>query len=214
MTMTTSNNIVETRFLKNQQARVAAVSRRHETEREHKAQVSQLWTRLQNEMAAWRQRLQSGGKRQEALRDLAVLQNDLSQLQKEVLTMELPISDVTLLHKEFGTCWEELQRVRDEICPPTKFVFRRYRAALLEKQQQINQSQENNTVEQGDTLQQQYRTKVCMGRAIQDLQNATIVEDENGTITIVQQNKDPMVIPTSTETALVLQNLCQCHVTM
>ena len=49
---------------------------------------------------------------------------------------------------------ERTQQERDRVCPPIKFVFRRYRAAIKKQQQQ-----RNNNTNQNDQQQKRFQIK-------------------------------------------------------
>lgn len=67
--------------------------------------------------------------------------NAASRAQRELLSMivpppadELPATDLRLLHRDFSQCQTNLDACRNRLLPKGKFVFGRYRQALLQKQ--------------------------------------------------------------------------------
>jgi hypothetical protein len=205
----------EKRFLQNQEARTAAV-RKHAKGNDTNA----FWRDFRGKLALWNNRLEQHSMecrtamdRQRALQELETLQQDLNIMRKDVLAaLELPVADLRLLHNEFASCAQRLQLGREVVCPTTRFVFARYRAAWKERKTVTPQehSSENN----------QRRTKltsvVPQGRTIQDLEGALVVEqiDRNVSVTFGGGNVDIIKLPSLGSTSLVLRNLRNCQLSM
>ena len=203
----------ETRFLQNQQARKDAVRKHIKTN-----DANSFWADLRGEMELWNTRVEQhnheyliAAERQLALQALATLQQDLKAMQKAALIkLELPVSDLRLLHSEFAACAQRLQNARDVACPPTRFVFSRYRAAMKEQKTAIGEE----IVMKENTKVCESKTGVTKGRCIQDLNDAYIVEQEDIGVTVAfgDGKVDSLDLDCMGSTSLVLQNLRRCHV--
>ena len=55
---------------------------------------------------------------------------------------DLPPGDVRLLSTELASLQRRLEELRDDICPPELFVFRRYRAAMADREREKNDRDE------------------------------------------------------------------------
>ena len=126
--------------------------------------------------------------------------------------VELPISDIRLLHKEFTMRATRLNQDREELCPSTKFVFQRYRAAMKEQNSQI-------MVEETPKLTHAtIRPMILTNRnAIHDLHDVAIVEESNGRVRIQSDSGKVSVCDTTNEkssSSIILQNLRNCRVQM
>lgn len=149
--------------------------------------------------------------RQLALQELETLQQDLKTMQKAALIkLELPVSDLRLLHSEFAACAQRLQNARDVACPPTRFVFSRYRAAWKEQ----NAAMGEELIMKEETKIYPLKTGVTKGRCIQDLNDAVVVEllDIGVSVTFGDGKVDSLNLDSTGSTSLVLQNLHRCHV--
>jgi hypothetical protein len=155
--------------------------------------------------------------RQEALHTLEQLQGECKQLQTEALSAsELPVSDLRLLHQEFATCAQQLHDARNIVSPPTRFVFARYRAAWNEREKPVEQIGEEKK-ESGENAGRPAKkvSTFAQGRVIQDLNNATIIEESDGAVRVTSTDMEASsILELSESNSLVLQDLRRCQVTM
>ena len=204
----------EARFLQNQEARTAAVRKHTKTN-----DVHAFWRDLRGKLAEWGNRLEqqkhecrTANERQLALQELETLQQELKAMQKDALAeLELPVADLRLLHNEFASCAQQLQDARDVVCPPTRFVFARYRAAWKER---MTTHGDEKVVEQEKEVKS--KAFVTQGRTIQDLADAVIVEQEDGSVRVTSGGGkvDTLKLESIGSMSLVLQNLRHCQVSM
>jgi hypothetical protein len=212
----------EARFLQNQEARTAARRKHNKTNDSHV-----FWKDLRGKLASWRDRLtaiadddtahKTASNRQEALHALDQLQEECKQFQTEALSAsELPVSDLRLLHQEFATCAQQLHDARNVVSPPTRFVFARYRAAWNDRERPVELTREEEE-EIGNNFGKPTKevSTFARGRVIQDLNNATIIEEFDGAVRVASTDQDAIsVLELSESTSLVLQDLRHCQVTM
>lgn len=201
----------EQRFLRNQEARLAARHKHTKTQ-----DVHAFWRDLRGTLALWNERLAEISKandRHAALNELDVLQNDLKVLQKEALSeLELPVSDLKLLHNEFASCSEKLQETHNIVSPPTRFVFSRYRAAWKERESK------DVKIEAKPAEEPIVKTsKVAQGRVIADMSNATIAEGADGIVQVTSNDDGTtgtLQLDSVESSSLVVQNLRGCKVSL
>jgi hypothetical protein len=137
-------------FLQNQQARTIDRPHRQKATEELYA----FWTRLRSELSEWDQRLKGLEelsstthlylRRQSSLLEL---QHELERIRKHCLAStlyyddwpvpeSLPVADLRLLHAECTKYSQKLEAYKERFLPKGKFVFKRYREALAERNAQ------------------------------------------------------------------------------
>ena len=84
--------------------------------------------------------------------------SDAANTEEKGLTLQLPATvpdhlppgDVRLLTTELGSLQNRLEDLREDICPPELFVFRRYRAAMAARREShMNKSEEGDDADCG-----------------------------------------------------------------
>jgi hypothetical protein len=205
----------EKRFLQNQEARAAAVHKHSKGN-----DTNAFWREFRGKLALWNSRLdkhsiecRTATDCQRALQELETLQHELNLMRKDVLAeLELPVADLRLLHNEFASCAHRLQNGRDLVCPATRFVFSRYRAAWKERKTvtaQENSSEKNQRGIKSTGV-------VPEGRTVQDLEHAVVVEQIDGSVIVTfgASHVDILKLESLGSTSLVLRNLRYCQVSM
>jgi hypothetical protein len=205
----------ERRFLHNQEQRLTAV-RKHDKGND----LHDFWRDFRGKVALWKGRVEDLGheykkssERQLALLKLENLHADLKIIQKDALShFDLPVADLRILHNEISSCNHQLQSTRNVLCPPTRFVFTRYRAAWKDKTSTSKEC-ENKNIENIVKISDKV---VTQGRMIQNMSYATILENEDGTfnITYDNDNLNKITLELDTSASLVLSNLFRCSVSM
>jgi len=136
---------------------------------------------------------------------------------------ELPVADVRLLHKEFTDRSLRLEQIRNELCPPTKFVFRRYRAAMQRHKQKKQKQQSSpplllgqNSKATEETENEKNEKPISMGTVIEKLEMARVVEQANGTIIIfvTEEEQSRTLNHSSSDGSLTIRDLQGCHVSL
>lgn len=204
----------EKRFLQNQIARAAAVHKHTKVN-----DTIAFWREFRGKLALWNNRLdqqniecRTATDRQRALHELEILQQELNIMRKDALDeLELPVADLRLLHNEFTYCAQRLQNGRNVVCPTTRFVFARYRAAW--KERTTMSSHENSSENQRGIKS---TSVVPLGRTVQDLEHALVVEQMDGSVsvTFVGGDVDILKLESLASMSLVLQNLRHCELFM
>lgn len=223
----------EARFLEARQARATQRLQQQNDRKARHEDLNQFWTSLRRDMDAWDNRLtalqeqqkaisiQTAFQRTSCIEQLDSLLQDLHALKRNCLSSndipELPPADVRLLHQEFTTLATRLDQVREELIPPTKFTFKRYRAAMQQQKLRKNESTTDGAQENAvyNSTPSSLLTSLG-GNVIQNYSDATLILDANGKLTIQTGNGEKSVVEQSdTESSsLLLQNLKHCQVTM
>lgn len=203
----------EARFLEAREARTARPRRKAHQD------LHDFWSALREDLRQWESRLDAllqeehphtASQRKESIEKLHVLLADLQNLRRQCLSstdIELPPADVRLLHEEFTNLATRLDQARNEIVPPTKFTFKRYRAAM-------------RGMESSTEMKQKTRVSTKLpsqltfgGRVIQDHCDASLILDKRSLS--IQTSEESIVRKEETDTSsLLLQNLKRCRVTM
>ena len=209
----------ETQFLEGHKRRNDKLAKRHR----NTDVLDAFWKVLRKSLNEWDNDLDAlqlsttitAKQRREVSGAFNHFEETLKCLQRDSLAfdqVELPISDVRLLHKEFTQRTTRLDRDREELCPSTKFLFHRYRAAMKEQYTQnvLNETPKSTRV--------QLRPKVIINKnAIHDLDNVAITEERNGRVTI-QSESGKVSVWADTEnnspSSIILKNLRSCRVQM
>ena len=140
----------EQAFLKSHAARTQAAQQRRTASRNKSQQVTAFWKDIRDDLREWDGRLQSvvatndtalslttESVRSVSMQQLDTMQDSLRELRRKALSPSvedvLPVADVRILYQEFANRVQRLDEYRKEWCPPSKFVFRRYRAALQQQ---------------------------------------------------------------------------------
>jgi hypothetical protein len=205
----------EKRFLHNQEQRLASIRKHDKGNNLH-----DFWRDFRGKVALWKEKVEKLGhecktssERQLAMRQLESLHLDLKSLQRDALiSFELPVADLRILHNEISNCNYQLQSARDIVCPPTRFVFTRYRAAWNDKISNAREGEREsneNAVKIPDKI-------VTQGRIIHNLSHATIFENEDGTFNVNYESDTSscMRLDLDTSASLVLSNLFRCSISM
>lgn len=209
-------NEVEARFLRNQKARTDGISN---ISKHKKDELFSFWATFRENIKDWKSRLSACKlmpclptfNRQQAMNTLDEMVNELKMLQKNALAaeVELTATDLKLLHKEFATCRTEMEEVREIIYPSTRFVFKKYRAALREQRDVSNASV-------GDSVANFARTEpqsLELGRSVQNISNSEVNEEKDGSFTI-ESNGNISTLRRQTATSLVVQDLHNCKISL
>lgn len=178
-----------------------------------------FWSALREDLRQWDSRLEAllrqehphtASQRKEAIETLHFLLADLQNLRRQCLSstdIELPPADVRLLHEQFTNLATRLDQARDEIVPPTKFIFKRYRDAMRRMDSYTEMKQTTN-------VSAKLPSRLAFaGNVIQDHCDASLILDKKSLSiqtsegTIVRQEETDMSL-------LLLQNLKRCRVTM
>ena len=221
-------NPAEEGFLRAQEARTAALTRRG-----RKNEIYDFWSELKNDLKEWdtlRDALLtdsalSAGAASTRLEQLLQLLRDLRRkaLSPSLEYPELPVADVRVLHNELTDRSQRLEEARDKLCPPDKFVFRRYRAAMHKRSIEKKTNRVNKTaVDPNDAkglmpMPTPTRSpEPSVGRTIQNHHKAIIVEDVAGKTTIQFESGQSTRLDVSGEAdgSITLRDLHECQITL
>jgi hypothetical protein len=206
----------EARFLEAREVRAARPRRKVHQDLAH------FWSSLQGEWSKWESRLDAllqeerphtASQRKESMETLDILLADLQNLRRQCLSstsnVELPPADVRRLYQDFTNLATRLDQAREEIISPTKFIFKRYRAAMKGKETSLGESKK--TVSAKRTL---LPSRLTSGASIiKGYCDATLILDK--TSLSIQTGEETTVRQQETDTSsLLLQNLSRCRVHM
>ena len=208
----------EARFLEAREARTARSTRRPHHD------LHTFWSALREDVRQWESRLETllreehphtASQRKESIEKLHALLTDLQNLRRQCLSstdIELPPADVRLLHEQFTTLAMRLDQARDEIIPPTKFTFKRYRAAMSRNMESSAETKPSTNVV---STKQQLPSRLTFGgrHVLQDHCDSSLILDARSLS--IQTSEGTVVRQEGTDTPLlVLQHLKQCRVTL
>jgi hypothetical protein len=248
-TMSSSPSTAEARFLESREKRFQERSNRSKHHRPNNDDVVSFWKCTRDMLQQWSDRLHdiipendnrtclTAAQRIRTEAQLDSLLLELQQLRKQCLLVndesrdfELPLADVRLLHEEFTKHAMKLDTVRQQLCPPTKFVFKRYRAAMRERaeNEEVNDVLETQVVthqhDDRDTARQEKPQQVThRGNVVEKYSDNTIVVQQDGSIRVQQKGTDEqtttIISPSndgevSSSSSLLLQDLQNCDVTL
>lgn len=206
----------EARFLEAREVRAARPRRKVHQD------IAHFWSTLRGEWSKWESRLDAllqeerpytASQRKESMETLDILLADLQNLRRQSLSstsnVELPPADMRLLYQDFTKLATRLDQAREEIISPTKFTFKRYRAAM--KGEDTSLGGTKTTVCTKETL---LPSRLTLGASIiQDYCDATLTLDK--TSLSIQIGEENIVRQQETDTSsLLLQNLSRCRVDM
>lgn len=212
---------MEARFLEAQAARTAALSH----SRQKRVALIEFWKEIHEELQLWRSSLDrlttesannKSTPRSEAVPQLEELQRQLRGLRRKALSPssecpELPDGDVRLLHTKFTSHAQALEQAKTTLCPPSKFVFKRYREALEKREIKETEKPESQAVQEKPT--RRTTPQRLNGNMIHDMEGAQIViHDRQAKVTLGNETKD-ITLDTNVST-LSLQKLTRCSVTV
>ena len=212
----------EARFLESQKARLEA---RNKSSRRQRAQeLAVLSSALQSKLASWTHKLQAlQGSSEHLSLELSSLQSELRELKKHCISGghstllptvpdHVPLADLQRWHQTFADCQKQLDRVRDELLPESRFVFERYRKALREHLANPDEPQESTTSAQtapatgGVVVQLENEEDTLRG-----YRNANLVLGSDGTVQITRGS----ITETFDRPQLaVLQEFYDCQITV
>lgn len=211
----------EARFLEAREARAQRPNKQRQSRHDD---LHEFWTSLRRDLAAWQGRLdtlqqescvKTASQRTACIEKLDVLLQDLYALRTNCLSLsntevpELPPADVRLLHLEFTAMAGRLDQVREKLIPPTKFTFKRYRAAMQRQQKDATNENEKTTKTTVSKLP-------LSGNIIQNHCDATLILHADGNLVIQGKNGEERIVEQSEKdsSSLLLQNLECCQMTM
>ena len=137
--------------------------------------------------------------------EIQSLRMDLQNLRRRC-TDELHVSDVRWMHRELSLCQEKLMRMAKEHKP--KFTFRRYRAAMMLREQEPkeNSALEETSQDVESTKQQPDHTQDH--RRISGYDSANVRVSIDGSLFVNDIHQNQIVSPD----ALILDNISSCMI--
>jgi hypothetical protein len=208
----------EAHFLESHEKRNANLSKTH---RKSQALAVTFWKALWPSLQQWDEKIDAiqasvtvtTKQRREASDSLDFLEVSLNDLQGKSLSLndvDLPMSEIRLVHKEFSRRATRLEQVRKDVSPPTKFAFHRYRAAMNE---QSLESLSKKTIKAAPGCRKKIQVS---SNSLNDLRDVSIVEERDGKIRIQSKSGDVRFLnPTEKNSStIVLLNLISCQVEM
>jgi hypothetical protein len=208
----------EAHFLESHEKRNANLSKKH---RKSQDLAVTFWKALRPSLQQWDDNLHAiqnsvtvtTKQRREVSDALDFLEVALKALQGDSLSLkdvDLPVSDVRLLHKEFSQRATRLEQVRKDVSPATKFVFHRYRAAIKEQNLNILSKE---TVKAAPGCRQKVQVA---SNSLNDLRDVSIVEESDGKIRIQSKSGDVRFLDPAEKnySSIILLNLFSCQVEM
>jgi len=143
---------------------------------------------------------------------------------------DLPLADVRHLHQELTQCQDALEKMKTELLPKGKFVFRRYREAMRKREEEM---QSGAGVNNGDSSGRRAnaQTKIATAatnapslqsletkrRAVQDLLDVEVLVDSKGKVVMKDGTaiERETILPLEGESStLSLRKLRNCTVTL
>ena len=195
----------EAQFLQSQRDRVATLKQREIARRSEKSvsQAAMAETVLETQWSEWKKRLDTLEQQQNARgtlptseherRMLKLSFNELQEIlnsQRRQVSLNDALSDASLLrwHKVLVAGQGQLDKLQVKLLPKNKFVFRRYRQAMAEREQarndgDCNEKDEHNGSESSpeqSNSQSNNNDDDSLANSLQDLSNETIEIFENG----------------------------------
>jgi hypothetical protein len=250
--------MAEAQFLESSKARTERLREKHEHIRQSAETRTTFWTSVRSYLDTWSQRLNelvelhretvSLSEDEKQLINLALcrLKDELSDLKRKCLSShvavtensstnplpsvpdDLPFGDLRLLHDELKRHQDKLNKVKLQLLPKGKFVFKRYRQVVEQLRQEgkeLYNSNDVSTVTVDVDLEEQKERSTeeeeCMPNTICNLAYVSIVVDESGTICIESllassgdRNEEESERCISMDGAVVLKNISHSTISL
>lgn len=130
--------------------------------------------------------------------------NELLQYILQTPMTDITQTDVRLVSSELDKIIKYIDTAREIICPKEKFIFKRYRKAMIEQKILLEGKSDDNIMhstsevanesntEKEDDKQQQDNLRTKYGGVLEDMSNCTIEISSSGTILINETTKDDL----------------------
>jgi hypothetical protein len=138
---------------------------------------------------------------------------------------DIPAADLRLLHTELTQCATALEEAKEKHLPKAKFVFHRYRKAIMEQQQRLEAGGEptpqQRVVDVSESIQVSSTKETKSDNPLENISNVSIRVDMGGKVEMKSTKNetagDVLVcssLPTNQLSAPVLQNVQHSHVSV